>query len=95
MRVPKPTPIFRFVHVDNLEVIVRREGLHAPNHTPSDGLPFKTIHNAEIQEKRKERIIPCGPQGVIHDYVPFYFGYLSPMLLQLNTGRVEGYAQGQ
>ncbi|GAF98949.1 unnamed protein product, partial [marine sediment metagenome] len=39
--------------------------------------------------------IPCGPGGFIHDYIPFYFGYLSPMLLQLHTGRVAGYAEGQ
>jgi hypothetical protein len=31
----------------------------------------------------------------MHDYVPFYFGYLSPMLLQLKTGRVPGYDEGQ
>jgi len=95
MPVPDPTPIFRFVHVDNLEIMLRREGLHAPNHTPSDGEIFRTIHNTEIQEKRKQRSIPCGPSGVIHDYVPFYFGYLSPMLLQLKTGRVAGYTEGQ
>jgi len=95
MPVPDPTPIFRFVHMDNLEVILRREGLHAPNHNPNDGEAFRTIHNTEIQEKRKQRNIPCGPRGVIHDYVPFYFGYRSPMLLQLNTGRVEGYTEGQ
>jgi hypothetical protein len=95
MPVPDPTPIFRFVHFDNLEVVLRRGGLHAPNHTPNDGLAFKTIHNIEIQEKRKQKPIPCGPGGVIHDYVPFYFGYLSPMMLQLNTGRVAGYTEGQ
>lgn len=95
MPVPDPTPIFRFVHVDNLEVILRREGLHAPNHNPDDGETFRTIHNTEIQEKRKQRNIPCGPRGVIHDYVPFYFGYRSPMLLQLNSGRVAGYTEGQ
>jgi hypothetical protein len=95
MPVPDPTPILRFVHVDNLAVVLRRGGLHAPNHTPNDGLSFKTIHNAEIQDKRKNRAIPCGPGGVIHDYVPFYFGILSPMLLQLKTGRVEGYTEGQ
>jgi hypothetical protein len=31
----------------------------------------------------------------MHDYVPFYFGYLSPMLYQLKTGRVAGYNEGQ
>ena len=30
----------------------------------------------------------------MHDYVPFYFGVLSPMLLQLKTGRVTGYNEG-
>jgi len=95
MNVPTPTPIFRFLHVDNLETCLRRRGLHAPNHTPNDGLPYKTIHNVDIQKQRRVKPIPCGPRGVIHDYVAFYFGYLSPMLLQLKTGQVEGYDQGQ
>lgn len=41
------------------------------------------------------RCVLCGPGGTVHDYVPFYFGYLSPMLLQLKTDRVEGYTEGQ
>src|SRR6516165_9238491 len=95
MPVPDPTPIFRFVHVDNLEIVLRRGGLHAPNHTPNDGLQYKTIHNVEIQEERRQRRVTCGPRGVIHDYIPFYFGYLSPMMLQLKTGKVAGYTEGQ
>ena len=39
--------------------------------------------------------IPCGPRWTVHDYVPFYFGYLSVMLLNLKTGRVPGYNEGQ
>ena len=95
MPVPNPTPVYRFMHVDNLDVLLRRGGLHASNCTPNDGLAYRTIHNAEIQQKRSQRRIPCGAGGVIHDYVPFYFGYLSPMMLQLNTGRVAGYEEGQ
>jgi len=95
MSVPNPTPIYRFLHVDNLCIYLRRGGLHAPNHTPNDGLTYKTIHNVDIQRERRSTTIPCGPGGVIHDYVSFYFGYLSPMLLQLHTGRVEGYNEGQ
>jgi hypothetical protein len=49
----------------------------------------------EIQGVRHIRNLPCGPGGTLHDYVPFYFGYLSPMLLQLKTGRVTGYNEGQ
>lgn len=92
---PKPTPIYRFIHVDNLEICLKRGGLHAPNHSPQDGKLYKTIHDLEIQNVRTQRKIKCGPQGVIHDYVPFYFGVLSPMLLKLKTGQVQGYQDGQ
>jgi hypothetical protein len=95
MTAPIPTPIYRFVHVDNLRVCLTRGGLFAPAQTPSDGLTYRTIHNVDIQTQRRERRIPRGPGGCIHDYVPFYFGYLSPMMLQLKTGWVAGYREGQ
>lgn len=95
MPVPNPTPIYRFIHVDNLHFCLRRGGLHAPNHTPDDGLVYRTIHNVDIQNQRRVYRLPCGPRGVIHDYVSFYFGQRSPMLLQLHTGQVEGYNEGQ
>jgi hypothetical protein len=92
--VHDPTPIFRFIHIDNLQGYLERGGLHAPNHCPDDGRLYRTIHNEEVQDKRHVTRIPCGPGGTIHDYVPFYFGYLSPMLLNLKTGRVPGYDSG-
>jgi len=95
MLVPNPTPILRFIHKDNLHVYLRRGGIHAPNHTPNDGLNYRTIHNVEIQSQRSLTQIPCGARGCIHDYVSFYFGCLSPMLLNLKTGRVAGYNEGQ
>jgi len=95
MAVPIPTPIYRFIHVDNLYLCLHRGGLNAPNRTPSNGLEYRTIHNVDIQSRRRVTRIPCGPGGVIHDSVAFYFGYLSPMMLQLRTGRVEGYDEGQ
>ncbi len=52
-------------------------------------------HSSEVQRARANIRIPCGPGGTIHDYVPFYFGARSPMLLQLQTGQVEGYTEGQ
>lgn len=56
---------------------------------------YKTIHNVDIQDKRRATSLPCGPRGVIHDYVAFYFGPRSPMLYQLHTGWVKGYTEGQ
>lgn len=93
--MPDPTPILRFIHVDNLEICLRRNGLHAPNFTPEDGLKYRPIHNVEIQQARHQRPVRCGPGGVLHDYIPFYFGYLSPMMLQLQTGKVPDYNEGQ
>lgn len=95
MPVPEPTPILRLMHADNLPICLRRGGIHASNFTPQDGLVYRAIHNTDIQQQRRVRPVRCGPGGVIHDYVPFYFGYLSPMLLQLKTGRVAGYTEGQ
>ena len=74
---------------------LHRGALHAPLHTPSDGQAYKTIHNLDIQEKRRATSLPCGPRGVIHDYAAFYFGPRSPMLYQLHTGWVPGYTEGQ
>jgi hypothetical protein len=95
MAAPMPTPIYRFIHIDNLRGCLEQDGLCAPNHYPDDGLVYQTIHNEEVQNKRHVTAIPCGPGGTIHDYVPFYFGYLSPMMLNLKTGRVPGYTEGQ
>ena len=93
--IPNPTPIYRLMHIDNLDVCLTRDGLHATNCVPQDGLQYKTIHNVAIQRRRSVRRIPCGPGGVVHDYVPFYFGYLSPMMFQLHTDQVQGYTEGQ
>lgn len=93
--IPNPTPVLRFTHVDNLETIIRRGGLHAPNHVPNDGLPYRFCHSVEVQSARAAVPILLDPGGTIHDYIPFYFGYLSPMMLNLKTGRVEGYSEGQ
>jgi len=93
--IPLPTPILRFIHVDSLHVYLRRGGIHAWNATPEAGLGHHAIHSVEVQQKRLHKPVPCGSGGVIHDYVPFYFGRLSPMMLNLKTGRVAGYSEGQ
>jgi len=83
------------MHVDNLELCLQREGVHAPNHQPEDGLVYRPVHSVAVQASRQDWQLPVGPGGTLHDYVPFYFGPLSPMLLNLKTGRVPGYDEGQ
>lgn len=95
MPTPIPTPIYRMIHIENLEVLLKRQKIHAPNQAPSEGFVYRSIHDSEVQVKRKAQTVAVGPGGVVHDYVPFYFGPRSPMLLRLHTGRVAGYTQGQ
>lgn len=95
MPAPIPTLIYRMVHIDNLDVLLRRQALHAPHQTPQDGLIYRTIHDTDVQAKRHLQPVAVGSGGTIHDYVPFYFGPRSPMLLQLHTGRVAGYTERQ
>jgi hypothetical protein len=92
---PNPVPIFRMIHLDNLDIYLKRRGMHAPNTCPNDGLIYRTIHDIEIQNCRKATPIPCGPGGNIHDYTSFYFGPRSPMLYRLCKGTVAGYDGGQ
>jgi len=89
-----PTPIYRFIHVDNLEVCLRRAALQCAKPHAQRRVTVQNNHNVDIQLQRhrgKSRVV----SGVIHDYVSFYFGYLSPMMLQLKTGWVAGYNEGQ
>lgn len=45
---------------------------------------------AGIQRRRSEMDVTCGPGGRVHDYVPLYFGALSPMLLRvINAKNVD------
>lgn len=94
-QTPQPTRIYRLVHIESLPTLLARGALHAPNHAPDDGHEYRAIHNIDVQVKRRETIVPCGPGGTVHDYVPFYFGPLSVMLLNLKTGRVAGHTAGQ
>jgi hypothetical protein len=85
--VPIPTPIYRMVHIDNLPTLLARGALHAPNHVPTDGLSWRPIHATQTQTDRGQKLVTCGPRGIILDYVGFYFGPRSPMLYRVHTGR--------
>jgi hypothetical protein len=94
-RVPQPTPIYRLRHVDCLKAIIARGGMFAPSCEPKDGLVDSITHDKGVQGYRATHPVHGGPGGTLLDYVPFYFGVLSPMLFRLATGRVEGHTAGQ
>lgn len=98
VKVPQPTPLFRIIHVDNLRLCIERGGLHATNYIPDDGKYYRPIHYSTLQDLRHKHPITVGfdtVKGTLHDYVPFYFGYRSPMLYALKHGKVESYTEGQ
>lgn len=80
------TPIYRILHIDNLPTLLARGRIHAPSQVPADGLVWRSIHAKETQEDRGRKPVPCGPGGVINDYVGFYFGPRSVMLNRIRTG---------
>ena len=57
-QVPNPAWLYRLIHIDNLPTLLQRGALHAPNYTPEDGLPYRTIHNSDVQAGRREKAIP-------------------------------------
>ena len=74
--------IFHFTDIHNLDSIIKN-GLLCTNIKNSKGITHKNIANTTIQERRANMDVPVGPEGKVHDYVPFYFSSINPMLLKL------------
>lgn len=91
--VPYPTPVFRILHIDNLDIILKRGAMYAGNFIPKDGLPYKAIHDEGVQNYRSAFQVPDG--RCLLDFLPFYFGPRSPMLYRLSRNSVQGYNGGQ
>lgn len=80
------TRIVRMVHIDSLDTLLARNALPAPSCVPADERTYVGIHATQTQIDRGDRPVPCGPLGVICDYIGFYFGPRSPMLYRIHTG---------
>ncbi len=74
--------IFHFTDLENLDSIIKN-GLLCTNIKNEKGIKHKNIANMTIQERRANMDVPIGPGGKVHDYVPFYFSSINPMLLTL------------
>lgn len=71
--------IYHFTHIDNLPTLLEK-GFLCNNH-PDFPDHCLSIAESGIQARRAAMKVTCGPYGTVHDYVPLYFGSLSPMLL--------------
>jgi len=74
--------VYHFTSVNNLESIIA-DGLLCTNAKIENGVTHDDIANNEIQKRRSTMEVTCGPKGVVHDYVPFYFAKRTPMLLNI------------
>ncbi len=90
-----PTPIYHITSVDSLASILAQGGLRSYNEVKSLQLSYVSLAHQTIQERRANKLLPCGPGGTLHHYVPFYFAPRSPMLYTIDRGNVKDYNQGQ
>lgn len=93
--VPQRVLLYHITHVENLASIIQSGGLHAYKELRQGSIDYTNIAYQHIQDRRASKIVPCGPCGTLHDYVPFYFAPRSPMLHTINQGNVPGYAERQ
>lgn len=77
--------LFRMVHFDNLEYILQT-GMCASTHPLADPA-YRNIGNRTLIRDREEYQVPIPPRGTLGEYIPFYFGGHSPMLLNIKSGR--------
>lgn len=78
-------PIFRMVHYNNIEYILRN-GICCKNHLSADP-NYINIGDTILIEQRNDYPVGINPPGGnLGEYVPFYFWGHSPMLLNIKTG---------
>ena len=70
-------PAYHMTHVDNLERILLAKGIKSKNSLGE--VPHVDISNPDVQEGRAGIKIQLSGRP-LHDYVPFYFGFKTPMV---------------
>lgn len=80
---------FHFTHIDNLDSIVKH-GILCTNKKKELEINHLNLASETIQERRSSMKVTCLPKGKVHDYVPFYFCSMNPMVLSLiNSKNVD------
>ena len=81
---PEKALIWRIVHRDNLPWILDN-GLHCAN-SDVQAPQYVNIGNVDPIDKRRTRRVLIPPEGVLADYVPFYFTPFSVMMKNIHSG---------
>lgn len=83
--IPSPVYLFRIIHIDNLDFILREQELRCANHEDKDP-NYTGIGDSTLIQRRGSKDILLQPGGTFKDYVAFYFGPRSPMLYEIKHG---------
>lgn len=84
-KIPNVIQVFRIVHIDNMEYLMRH-GMFTRDNGNADP-NYINIGDPELIINRSVyRVKIDPPNGLLGEYVPFYFGPLSPMLLRIRDG---------
>lgn len=83
-------PIYHITHINNLATILKDGRLWSDANRIKLGYTPVSIAYEHIKKRRFSTPIKIGAQGVLADYVPFYFCNRSPMLNAISKGGVTG-----
>ena len=83
-KLPKTIWVYRILHYKNSEYTLRN-GIYTRD-SPKADPNYINIGDSGLIEQRNDFPVPIPPSGNLGDYVPFYFGTHSPMLLNIKTG---------
>lgn len=84
------TPIYHITHINNLAAILKDGKLWSDADRTKRGYTPESIAYEHIKKRRFSTSVPIDTQGVLADYVPFYFCNRSPMLNAISKGVVTG-----
>jgi hypothetical protein len=84
-KIPDIIWLYRIVHVKNMEHLLTHGILNKSHENAASG--YLSIGDSDLIIKRNDYPVKINPPGgMLGDYVPFYFGPLSPMLYNIKTG---------
>lgn len=89
------THVYHITDIDNIPRIIKTGGLLSKSQIEQSKVAYEDIAYDGVQDRRSTTMVPCGPGGSLHDYVPFYFAHRSPMLFTIKQGNVAQHKKGQ
>lgn len=92
---PANPDIYHITHANNLPGILAAGGIWCDAGRLGHNIRTVNLGYQRIKERRMKKRVSLCRQGVLGDYVPFYFCNRSPMLYAIHGGYVEGYSAGQ